>query len=176
MTQSISEKVGAGIDAMKATPQQQHEWLLKLVGEWRYEADVPAQAGLSPSKVVGTETVRSLGDLWILAEGQGEMPGGGPATTLMTLGYDPAKGRFVGTWIGSMMAYLWVYDGELDPAGKLLTLKTEGPSMDGDGTMAQYLDSIEFKGDDHRVLTARVKGKDGQWKQFMTMDYRRERR
>jgi Protein of unknown function (DUF1579) len=35
--------------------------------------------------------VRSLGGLWILAEGQGEMPGCGAATTVLTLGYDPQK-------------------------------------------------------------------------------------
>ena len=62
------------------------------------------------------------------------MPGGGPATTLMTLGYDPEKKRFVGTWIGSMMTHLWIYDGALDAAGKVLTLDAEGPSFAGDGT------------------------------------------
>ena len=44
------------------------------------------------------------------------MPGGGTATTMMTLGDDPQKKRFVGTWVGSMMTYLSVYDGELDAA------------------------------------------------------------
>jgi hypothetical protein len=39
--------------------------------------------------------------VWVLAEGEGGMAGGIAATTLMTLGYDPAEGRFVGTWIGS---------------------------------------------------------------------------
>ena len=42
------------------------------------------------------------------------MPDGGPATMIMTLGYDPAKKRFVGTFIGSMMTNLWVYEGELE--------------------------------------------------------------
>lgn len=55
-----------------------------------------------------TESVRSLGGLWILAEGQSEMPGGGAATTMMTLGYDAQKQRYVGTWIGSMRTCLWV--------------------------------------------------------------------
>jgi len=62
--------------------------------------------------------VRSLGGLWILAEGRGEMPGGAPATMLMTLGYDPAKNRFVGTWVGSMMTHLWVYQGWLNETGR----------------------------------------------------------
>jgi len=119
--------------------------------------------------------VRSLGDLWVLAEGQGEMPDGRPATTLMTLGYDPQRQRFVGTWVGSMMTYLWVYDGELDAGERVLTLNSEGPSMNDDGTMARYQDVIEFKSDDHRVLNARVQGADGTWQQFMTVEYRRRR-
>ena len=159
--------------AMHAQPEKPHRWLQKLVGQWRYESDTPTQPGQPPTKVTGTETVRTLGDLWVLAEGQGEMPGGGPAKTLMTLGYDTQKKRFVGTWIGSMMTFLWSYDGELDVAERVLTLHSEGPSMTGDGTMAKYQDIIEFKSDDHRTLTARTLGADGKWQQMMMVEYRR---
>ena len=107
-------------------------------------------------------------------EGKGEMPGGTPATMIMTLGYDPQQKRFVGTWIGSMMTHLWVYDGERDVDERVLTLNSEGPSMSGDGTMSSYQDVIEFKSNDHRTLTARVRAPDGTWQQFMTMDYRRK--
>jgi hypothetical protein len=160
----------------KAEPQKEHQWLHKLVGEWTYETEAPPQPGEQPKKVTGTENVRSLGGLWVLAEGQGEMPGGGPATTLMTLGYDTQKKRYVGTWIGSMMTHLWVYDGELDAAQKVLTLNSEGPTMSGDGKMTKYKDVIEFKSDDHRVLTARVLGADGTWQQLMAVEYRRKRK
>ena len=44
-----------------------------------------------------------IGDLWLLAEGRSEMPGGGTGTMLITLGFDPARGRYVGTWVGSLM-------------------------------------------------------------------------
>jgi hypothetical protein len=81
----------------------------------------------------------------------------------------------VGTFIGSMMYHLWLYDGELDPAGKKLTLDSEGPSFSGDGTMSKYRDAIEFKSDDYRVLTAQVLGDDGQWQGFMTAHYRRRK-
>lgn len=159
---------------MKAEPQKEHQWLHRLVGEWTYEAEAPSQPGPA-AKVTGTESLRSLGGLWILAEGQGEMPGGGAATTLMTLGYDPDKKRFVGTWIGSMMTHLWIYDGELDAAQRVLTLNSEGPSVTGDGKMSNYQDVIEFKSDDHRTLAARVLGADGKWQQIMAADYRRKK-
>ena len=117
--------------------------------------------------------MRSLGGLWVLCEGRGEMPGGGAATTIMTLGYDPVKKRFVGTFIASMMTHLWLYEGELDPAGNVLTLDTEGPSFTAEGKMAKYKDVIELKSDDHRVLTSSFLGDDGKWHEFMTANYRR---
>ncbi|MEP0969734.1 DUF1579 domain-containing protein [Leptolyngbya sp. SLC-A1] len=121
----------------------------------------------------GTESVKSLGDLWVVAEGQGEMCDT-VATTMMTLGYNPQKQRFVGTWVGSMMAHLWVYDGDLDAAEQVLTLHSEGPAMTGEGKMGQYKDVIEFKSPDHRVLTSFFLRDDGQWQQFMTANYHRQ--
>jgi hypothetical protein len=94
---------------------------------------------------------------------------------MMTLGYDPQKKRFVGTWVGSMMTYLWVYDGELDAAESVLTLNAEGPSMATEGKIEKYKDVIEFKNDNHRVLTSHMLGDDGEWHGFMTANYRRKR-
>ena len=158
---------------MKVEPQKEHEWLHKLVGDWTYETEAAMGPGQDPSKFTGTESVRSLGGLWVVCEGRGVM-GGDEATTIMTLGYDPQKGRYVGSWVGSMMTHLWVYDGSVDAAGRVLTLDTEGPSFPGSAKpTARYQDVIEFISDDHRVLTARTLGDDGAWNQFMTTHYRR---
>jgi hypothetical protein len=158
---------------MHAEPQQEHQWLQKLVGDWTSEAECSMGPDKPMEKFTGTESVRSIGGLWMMCEGRGEMPGGGTATTVMTLGYDPVKKRYVGTFLGSMMTHLWIYEGELDPSGKVLTLDTEGPSFTGDGKMAKYKDVIEFKSDDHRVLSSHALGDDGQWHGFMTAHYRR---
>lgn len=53
------------------------------------------------------ETIRSIGEYGVIAEGEGEMGGCGRHTTVMTIGFDPAKGRFVGTFLGSMMTNLF---------------------------------------------------------------------
>lgn len=156
-------------------PQKQHQWLQKFVGEWTYETEVTMGSDQPPEKATGTEHVRSIGGLWVLAEGQGEMPGCGHATTLVTLGYDPQQQRYVGTWIGSMMTYLWQYEGELNADETMLTLHSEGPAMTGDGKMAKYKDVIEFKSDDHRIMTSHALSDDGQWHHFMTVNYQRQR-
>ncbi len=160
---------------MKAEPQKEHRWLEKLVGDWTFEVEATMAPGQPPAKATGTESVRSLGGLWTIAEGQGEMPGCGPSTTIMTLGYDPAKKRFVGTFIGSMMTNLFSYTGTLDAGERVLTLETEGPNMSDPGKMATYRDIIEIKGADERTLTSKALGDDGKWHQFMSATYRRKK-
>src|SRR5262245_18998495 len=126
-------------------------------------------------KCTGAESVRSLGGLWTLGEGKSEMPGGAVAETLMTLGYDPAKGRFVGSFVGSMQTYLWPYDGALDKTGKKLILDAEGPSLTDESRMIKYQDTIEFINPDHRTLSSQFLGDDGEWVMFMTAHYRRKK-
>ena len=138
---------------MKAEVTDQHRWLQRLLGEWRYEYDAPAKTDKPAKKVEGTEHVRMLGDVWVLCEAKGTTPDGRTADALMTLGYDPQKQRFVGTWIGSMMNHLWVYDGELNEAGTAISLMAEGPDFTTPGKFMQYKDVIEFKSNDHRTLT-----------------------
>jgi hypothetical protein len=74
-----------------------------------------------------------------------------------------------------MMTNMWVYEGTLDPTGKILTLDTEGPSFTAEGKTAKYKDIIELKSDDHRTLTSQVLGEDGKWNHFMTAHYRRKK-
>ena len=160
---------------MKAEPQKEHHWLQKLVGEWNYEHEAAMAPDQPKEKFTGTEIVRSVGGLWTIGEGTTHAHGG-TATTLMTLGYDPQKKRFVGTFVGSMMTHMWVYEGTLDASGKILTLDTEGPNFaPGAAGMTKYKDIIEFKSDDYRTLTSRMLGPDGKWTEFMTAHYRRKR-
>ena len=158
---------------MNTEPQAEHRWLEQLVGEWDTEMEASMGPGQPPSKHVGTETVRSL-TVWVQCEGT--MPGaeGKSATTVMTLGYDPARKKFVGTFIGSMMTHQWVYEGELDAAGKVLTLDADGPSFADATKTAKYKDAIQIVSPDHRTLTSRFQADDGQWHLFMTAHYRRK--
>jgi Protein of unknown function (DUF1579) len=159
---------------MHTEPQKQHQWLDQLIGEWMSEVECSGGSDQPPSKTQGSEVVRSLGGLWIIADGVGEMPDGGTGKTIMTLGFDPQRDRFVGTFIGSMMTHLWIYNGSLDATEKVLTLDTEGPNFSQSG-MTKYKDIIEFVSEDHRIMTSQILGEDGNWTQFMTAHYRRQR-
>jgi Protein of unknown function (DUF1579) len=159
---------------MHAEPQKQHQWLDQLIGEWISETEYRMGSDQPPSKSKGTEIVRSLGGLWIIAEGVSEMPDASSGKTMMTLGFDPQSDRFVGTFIGTMMTHLWIYNGSLDATEKVLTLDTEGPNFT-QGAMTKYKDIIEFVSTDHRIMTSQILGDDGTWLQFMTAHYRRQR-
>ena len=171
---SMTETKPAEDFGPKAEPQKEHEWLHKLIGEWSFEGECVMGPGEPPMKSTGATSVRSLGGIWILCEGTGDAPDGTPVNSIITLGYDPAKKRFVGSFIASCMTHLWIYDGALDGAGKVLTLDAEGPSFTGDSKMVHYQDIIEIENDDHWILKSRMPGEDGKWIQFMTGHYRRK--
>lgn len=146
-------------------PAAEHEWLHQLVGDWTFEAQ--GEHGIR-----GDEQVRGF-DLWIQAEAHAQMNSGRKVKNLMTLGYDIEKKAFVGTWVGSMMSNLWVYEGELDSSGKVLVLNSRGPSMDGGGKQSNYRDIIEIVSSSERILRAEVQADDGTWAEFMRTTYRR---
>nr|WP_117191010.1 DUF1579 domain-containing protein [Rhizobium terrae] len=151
-------------------PQAEHGFLERMVGTWEVTSTSMDNAE------TWTEVCRSLNGIWFVAEGNGEMPGGGgPATTMLTLGYDPAKGKYVGSWLGTMMTYLWVYEGELSADGNTLSLYTTGPDFAEEGKMGDYREQITFTDIDHRTFTSSARQPDGSWKQFMQADYARKR-
>ena len=173
---SVAEKTDTATQdcAMMAEPTKEHRWLQRLVGEWSFEGECMMGPDQPPMKSTGNCVTRSLGGLWTLNEGSGEMPGGGMMSSIITLGYDPAKEKFVGTFVASMMTHLWLYEGSLDASGRVLTLDAEGPSMAGDGTMAKYQDIVTVENDNHWILSSQAQGPDGQWMKFMTAHYRRK--
>ena len=85
----MSEKDSQAGGCVPSEAVAEHAWLQQFVGEWRYETEVVMGGDEAPLKCSGTETVRSLGSLWIIADAKGEMPGGGAATMQLTLGFDP---------------------------------------------------------------------------------------
>jgi Protein of unknown function (DUF1579) len=67
----------------------------------------------------------------------------------------------------------WTYETVAPPEPGKPATKATGAETAGDGNMTKYEDIIEFKSDDHRVLTARMLAPDGTWQQLMSVDYRR---
>ena len=162
-----------GMPAMPG-PTKEHAWLQQFAGEWESEAELVMAPGQPPMVVKGTQAARMVGGFWVMELGQGDFPGMGPVSTVLTIGYDAARQKFVGTWIDSTNDRLWHYEGGLDPSGKKLVLETEGPSPTDPAKTARYRDETEFPSADHRILRSSIQGDDGAWVVMLTAHYRRK--
>lgn len=155
---------------MFSKPGEEHQWLSQLLGEWTFRHDCETSEG-QKSETTGVMTCRSLDGMWLLCESAGESPDG-PWTSIMTLGFDPTKGCYVGTFVGSMMSNLWLYDGKVDEDGKRLILNTQGPSFDGT-TLCDYVDTIEIVDATTWWLRSAMKNEQGELVTFMNGEHTR---
>ncbi len=158
------------------TPKKEHEWLQRFLGEWQATGESPATGDQPASTWTSTERFRQIGPLWLQSDAESTMPDGTPASMQLTLGYNSQRQKFVGTWLGSMMDFLWVYEGELSSDGNTLTLNTQGPDMsEGQpGPLTPYRDIHVFVDDRHRILRSEMQDASGNWVQFMEVDYYRQ--
>lgn len=154
-------------------PVPEHAWLQQFVGTWESESEISMGAGQAPITAKGTEIARMVGGFWLVSEGRGEMMGQ-PFSNILTLGYNPEKKKYVGTWVDSMTSILWVYEGTVDASGKILTLETEGPCPMAPGKLSKFREVTEFKSKDHRVFTSSIQGEDGKWTTIVTVNSRRK--
>lgn len=137
------------------------EFMDRLVGDWTYEGrslldDGPVRGG--------TETVRRRG-VWLVIESDDG--------ARFQLAFDPESGRVTGDFVNWDDPILWIYDGALE--GDRLVLSSRGPRMDGGDGETRYQDVWTIVSPNERVLTGRVLGADGQWRDFTTTHYRRRR-
>lgn len=151
-------------------PTDEHRWLQQLVGDWTFSGECQTPEGSMPQS--GRQTIRPFGDLWLQIESENEA-GGEVMRSIITLGYDPASAKFVGSFIATMMTHFWVYEGVRQPDGKTLPLKCKGPRFDGAPGLADYEDVITIIAKDTYELRGRVKQDDGTWVDFMTTRYTR---
>lgn len=159
---------------LAAQPTKEHEWLHQLAGQWDADIEIFAEPGKPPMKLKSTEDTRRIGGYWILSEG--EVTGSPmPFKRALTLGYDPQKKKYVGTWVDSNSPNIGSYEGSLDEAGKTLTLEGDMPSPFVPGAIVRMRQVIEVKSPDQKVLTTSVKGEDGNWLTLVTLDARRKK-
>jgi hypothetical protein len=154
-------------------PQKEHAWLEQLAGEWESETEVTPPGQEGSMKFKGEERSRMIGGFWFLAENKGKMMDV-PFTGIMTLGYDPNKNQYIGTWVDSMGDYMWQYKGKVE--GNKITLESKGPCpLKPPGTLVNVRETLELKNKDHKVFTSSFQEDDGSWTQMVTTNYTRKK-
>ena len=104
-------------------PTEHHERVMKGVGHWKGTMTM-SMPGMPESTSDCSETVTALGGLWTQSQFRTNFMGmefQGSAT----LGYDPKKGKFVGTWIDNMNPMLTVMEGVYDKEKNAIVMEYE---------------------------------------------------
>jgi Protein of unknown function (DUF1579) len=108
------------------TPGPEHRVLAKDVGTW--DADVVVRMGGGPPQSSRGVSVNRLvcGGLWLVCDFRNETSG---FEGHGVFGYDPKKGRYVGTWVDPMRTFLAPMEGTWDAGAKTMTfiVHHEGP-------------------------------------------------
>lgn len=153
---------------------KEHEWLHQLAGQWEADVEVFAEPGKPPLKLKSTESTRRIGGFWILSESE-ITPPGMPFARALTLGYDPQKKLYVGTWVDSNSTHIGKYEGSRDAAGTTLTLEGEMPSPFDPVKSVRVREVIELKSPDQKVVKTSLQGEDGNWFPLLTVNARRKK-
>lgn len=153
-------------------PTKEHEFFNDMIGRWTFEHACTAAEDQPTASNIGKAIAKSYGGLWLIIECEGIAEPMGRWFSQFTLGYDPHKKKYHGTFVGSMMSHLWLYQGQVDDSGKRLVLDVQGPKMEGEG-LANYQDIFEIVDRDHWILRSQIQGDDGTWTQFMEGHHRR---
>ncbi len=153
-------------------PTAAHQWLEQFAGDWTTEAEIHMIPGQPPMRSTGKEHIRMLGGFWLISEGQSacdKMPYG----NILSLGYDPVKNKYIGSWVDTMTSKLWTYEGTLNAEGSVLTLETEGSCPMEPDKHRQFREVLERVTPDHKRFSSSLQLDDGTWNTCVIVNARR---
>jgi hypothetical protein len=151
-------------------PGPEHQILTKEVGTWDATVEMLMPPS-PPSKGVETNTL-GPGGLWIINDFKSEMMGA-PFHGHGITGWDPAKKKYVGTWVDSMSTSVAITESTYNAADRSMTgyINTVGP----DGSPARLKAVTQMQDDDTRVFTMYMPGPDGKEAPSMRITYKRRK-
>jgi|SRR5579859_1170686 len=155
-------------------PGKHHEALKYFEGTWDVTATFLAEPGKPMAESKGSEKAEMiLGGFWLATEYKGEMMGT-PFAGRGTMGYDPHKKKYVGTWIDSLASGLYVSEGTADENGKVFTMIAQG-YCDSAGKSITMKQVYEIKDPDTWTLSFLTPNPDGKEVPTGTIEYKRRK-
>lgn len=155
------------------TPTKEHEALAHEVGVWDGESSMWMSPESEPVKSKGIETNKLMGKFWLLSEFVGDMMGEKFEGRGVT-GYDPIKKQYVGTWIDTMVPFVFTLSGTYDDATHTLTMTMEGTDA-MTGKPSQWKTVTVYTGEDTKTFELHVPGEDGKLWKMMEIKYTRRK-
>jgi hypothetical protein len=154
-TAALVSLLAAAVPALAQMPPPppsgpEHEMLRRDVGVWDATIEMFGPPGAPPMVSKGTETVTMLGPFWQVGDFKAEMFGQ-PFEGKGITGYDPAKKKYVGTWVDTISTSISTVEGTYDAAKRTMTGTMEG--VGPDGAMTKTKQTTEWTDADTRVFT-----------------------
>jgi hypothetical protein len=149
-------------------PGPEHAHLNTLEGTW--DALVTTSDG-KKSKAEATYKMECAG-LWIASDFKGEFEGK-PFQGKGLDGYDPAKKKYVGVWVDSMITTPLFMEGSRDESSKTTTMTGECPGPDGKPMKMKAVTKEIDK--DHMTFEMFMVGPDGKDTKAMTINSTRRK-
>lgn len=167
----LAQEKKAGPQPEMPKPGLEHKLLADDVGTWDAVVEMRMAPGAPPETSKGIEKVSMLGGFWQVTDFESTMMGQ-PFKGHGLAGFDPAKKKYVWTWVDSMSSGLSIGEGTYDAQTKTLTGTMEGPGPDG--KPMKLKETIVWK-DGGRVFTMAAPGPDGKDFTMMRIVYTRRK-
>jgi Protein of unknown function (DUF1579) len=147
-------------------PGPEHEKLKK-----HFEGVWDATVNLMGNEIKASASYKMiLGGFWVRENFTGDF-GGMKFEGQGTIGYDPAKKKYVITWIDSASPHLIMMEGAFDKEDKVFTETGEGPGPDG--KIGKLRSSYQFK-DENTIDFTMYRVADGKDEEIMKITYKRK--
>lgn len=153
-------------------PLKEHEVLKHDAGTWDGAIKIYSDPNADPIQSKGVETNELLpGGLWVISRFDGDFAGQ-PFQGRGQTGYDPAKKKYVMSWVDSMVPTMTLMEGTYDEAKHTMTFLGDMPGPDGKPTKTKIVST--FKGKDEKAFEMSVANPAGEgWVKMMEISYKR---
>jgi hypothetical protein len=132
-------------------PGPEHQVMKDDVGTWDATVEAFMAPEAPPAVSKGTETNRlTAGGLWLVSDFKSEFMGQ-PFEGHGVMGWDPAKKKYVGTWVDSMTTTVSQSESTYDAATKTFTGWMEGPDETGKTVKTKAVTQLQSP--DSKVFT-----------------------
>jgi hypothetical protein len=155
-------------------PSKEHGFLKEGAGTWDYVMKFKMGPDAPEQEIKGIETVQMLGEFWVIFDIKTDNMMGMAWHGHGTLGYDPDKKKYVGTFIDSLSPDRMLGEGTVDAAGKVLTMIWEGKDHET-GKAGKLREVSERKDKDNGTMTMYRTGADGKEVVHFTINYTRKK-
>jgi hypothetical protein len=152
-------------------PGAEHAVFQKDVGTWEAEVEVRPGPGAPPQRSRGVAVNRlACGGLWLVTEYKSEGTG---FEGHGLYGWDPAKKKYVGTWVDNMRTTLALAEGTWDAGSRTMTYWHELKRPEG--SVMRWREVTQTRDADTQVFRSFIPLPDGTEFEMMTITYTRRR-